>query len=242
MSLSDLAESPPPTSQPTLGKDSISLVVPSNLILLPISASLVGFSIGLVRGGSRARLRFLAENAHRQPTTVQGWASHYFYTKTRNYRVLKGSIIAGVRYAIALGGATGAYVLLDESVGWTRERLFGYAKPTGKSLGEKVSWKRGGVQWEDGAIAGGVMGLAVGTTYNLPRPLFIRSFLMGVVLGSITSCMQIAQSHIGRKRQQEQTLETEQTVSPLLEQTPGLQETSMPTRGLWSYLKSWFGS
>jgi hypothetical protein len=40
---------------------------------LPPVAGLIGLGIGMSRGGSRARLRFLAENAHRPPTTYRGW-------------------------------------------------------------------------------------------------------------------------------------------------------------------------
>jgi hypothetical protein len=52
---------------------SISLHLPPRLLVLPPVALALGAFVGLSRGGSRARLRFLAENAHRQPTTVQGW-------------------------------------------------------------------------------------------------------------------------------------------------------------------------
>lgn len=48
---------------------------PTSFFILPPSAALIGLVIGMSRGGSKARLRFLAENAHRPPTTVQGWVS-----------------------------------------------------------------------------------------------------------------------------------------------------------------------
>lgn len=57
----------------------IDLNIPHNLIVLPASAAFVGLVIGMSRGGSRARLRFLAENAHRPPTTIQGWVSKLLY-------------------------------------------------------------------------------------------------------------------------------------------------------------------
>lgn len=72
MSLSDLAETPQSRDGTTI-PGAISLTVPTNLIMLPAAAGLVGLSIGFIRGGSRARLRFLVENAHRKPKTVQGW-------------------------------------------------------------------------------------------------------------------------------------------------------------------------
>ena len=52
-----------------------SLHVPRRLLILPPTAVVLGAVIGMSRGGTRARLRFLAENAHRQPTTIQGWVS-----------------------------------------------------------------------------------------------------------------------------------------------------------------------
>lgn len=49
------------------------LHIPPRLLVLPPAALGLGLVIGMSRGGSRARLRFLAENAHRLPTTIQGW-------------------------------------------------------------------------------------------------------------------------------------------------------------------------
>lgn len=52
----------------------ISIHLPTSFVVLPPVAGLIGLGIGMSRGGSRARLRFLAENAHRPPTTYRGWA------------------------------------------------------------------------------------------------------------------------------------------------------------------------
>lgn len=76
MSLSDLAETPQ-SRDGTTTPGAISLTVPTNLIMLPAAAAIVGLSIGFIRGGSRARLRFLVENAHRKPKTVQGWVRRF---------------------------------------------------------------------------------------------------------------------------------------------------------------------
>ncbi|WVQ77178.1 hypothetical protein IAR50_006861 [Cryptococcus sp. DSM 104548] len=220
MSLSDIAESPSApldaaTPTPSNASDeAIFLHIPRPLLLLPSVALTFGLSIGFVRGGSRARLRFLAENAHRMPKTVGGW---YFYTKTRNYRVIQGALKSGGRYGAALGGSTLTYVLLDESLGWAREQLFGVKLgPGGQEEkeqiereiveGRRIGWRKGEVGWEDGAGAGGLMGLAVGLGFKLPRPLFIRSFAMGSVLGALTSSMQVAQHRIGRLRLEEERI------------------------------------
>lgn len=53
----------------------IELEIPSSLLVLTPAAAVVGLFIGMRRGGNKARLRFLAENVHRQPNTVQGWVS-----------------------------------------------------------------------------------------------------------------------------------------------------------------------
>ena len=69
-------------------EDSISLHVPTSLLLLPPTAALIGMGIGMSRGGSRARLRFLAENAHRQPKTVQGWVRFVVSFQIKSYMLL----------------------------------------------------------------------------------------------------------------------------------------------------------
>ena len=51
------------------------IAIPSNFLILPPAAATLGLVIGMTRGGRIARLRFLAENVHRQPTTYQGWVS-----------------------------------------------------------------------------------------------------------------------------------------------------------------------
>jgi hypothetical protein len=67
----------PPPEPETLQSltDRWSVHIPRRLLILPPTALVLGALIGVSRGGSRARLRFLAENAHRQPTTIQGWVS-----------------------------------------------------------------------------------------------------------------------------------------------------------------------
>jgi len=58
-------------------ESAISVHLPQRLLVLPPAAFALGAFVGLSRGGSRARLRFLAENAHRPPTTVQGWVRSF---------------------------------------------------------------------------------------------------------------------------------------------------------------------
>ncbi|ODN79900.1 hypothetical protein L202_03789 [Cryptococcus amylolentus CBS 6039] len=243
MSLSDIAESPSApldeTPTPSTASDeAIFLHIPRPLLVLPSVALSFGLSIGFVRGGSQARLRFLAENAHRMPKTVGGW---YFYTKTRNYRVIQGALKSGGYYGAALGGSTLTYVLLDESLGWAREQIFGVKIGEGGQEereqiqreiveGRRIGWRKGEVEWEDGAGAGGLMGLAVGLGSKLPKPLFIRSLVLGCVLGALTSSMQVAQHRIGRLRMEEERIsslakanEQESALLAVEETSPGTE-------------------
>ncbi|EIW82259.1 hypothetical protein CONPUDRAFT_34342, partial [Coniophora puteana RWD-64-598 SS2] len=74
--------------------------VASRYFILPMSAAGVGSLIGAVRGSRLAGLRFLAENAHRPPTTIRGW---YLYNKTKNYRRMAAALKTGGVDALRLG-------------------------------------------------------------------------------------------------------------------------------------------
>ncbi|KAI8332134.1 hypothetical protein BC941DRAFT_381997 [Chlamydoabsidia padenii] len=69
-----------------------------------------GFGIGAFIGGRQSGLQYLAENAHRLPTTVQGW---YFYHKTKNYRVMLGGVKKGMRFAVKTGSLCFLYGLVE---------------------------------------------------------------------------------------------------------------------------------
>ena len=105
----------------------------------------------------------------------------YFYTKTRNYRIVFGALRTGGKYALALSSATLAYVALDESVGVVRERLIGkhgegqwQAQESQDGRPRRVGWREGGVWWGDGMIAGGILGLGVGTICTSTISLFLK--------------------------------------------------------------------
>ncbi|EKM59150.1 uncharacterized protein PHACADRAFT_249398 [Phanerochaete carnosa HHB-10118-sp] len=89
----------------------IRINIPPRFYLLPGTAILLGTTIGLFRGSRRASLRFLAENVHRPPTTVQGW---YFYQKTKNYRVILGGLKEAGADALKLGASAAAWVCFEE--------------------------------------------------------------------------------------------------------------------------------
>jgi hypothetical protein len=107
----------------------IHLTVPPRLVIVPGTAIIVGVAIGLMRGGRAASLRFLAENAHRPPSTVQGW---YFYNKTKNYKVILGGLKGAGVDASKLGLMGLGWVGIEEGM----ERLgWGECKEIGAALG-----------------------------------------------------------------------------------------------------------
>jgi hypothetical protein len=57
-------------------------------------------------------MRFLAENVHRPPTTVQGW---YFYNKTKNYKVMLGGLKGAGMDSLRLGLAGLGWVGAEEA-------------------------------------------------------------------------------------------------------------------------------
>lgn len=110
----------------------IRLNIPARFYVVPCAAFMVGSVIGLVRGGRTASLRFLAENVHRAPTTVQGW---YFYNKTKNYKVMLG----GLKGAALEGGRVGAVGVGWVGMEWVVERMgWGEMKEIGAAIGTAV--------------------------------------------------------------------------------------------------------
>ncbi|EIM21893.1 hypothetical protein WALSEDRAFT_7957, partial [Wallemia mellicola CBS 633.66] len=79
----------------------IRINLPERAFPIVFCGTLVGFSLGSYRGGRIAGKKFLAENAHRAPKTVQGW---YFYNKTKNYRIMQRSLTTGLLDASKIGG------------------------------------------------------------------------------------------------------------------------------------------
>ncbi|KAF7301471.1 Non-specific serine/threonine protein kinase [Mycena indigotica] len=106
-------------------KKSIRLSVSSRWYTVPLGAVAVGAIIGLNRGAKLASLRFLAENAHRTPTTQKGW---YYYHKTKNYRVILGALRGAGRDGGYLGLVSLGWVTIEEGlerVGWGRIAMTG---------------------------------------------------------------------------------------------------------------------
>jgi hypothetical protein len=91
----------------------IHISIPPRLYQVPGAALVVGTVIGAVRGSRKEGLRFLAENAHRAPTTLQGW---YFYNKTKNYRKILGGLREGGRQGLKLSAPAMGWVTIEESI------------------------------------------------------------------------------------------------------------------------------
>jgi len=85
--------------------------IPPRYLYVTGTGIAVGMGIGMMRGGRQAGLQFLAENAHRTPTTVGGW---YFYNKTKNYKVMLGALRGGGLESMRLGLAGAGWVGMEE--------------------------------------------------------------------------------------------------------------------------------
>ncbi|KAJ1822496.1 hypothetical protein LPJ60_002021 [Coemansia sp. RSA 2675] len=59
------------------------------LAVVTVMGGGVGAVCGGFLGGQLSGRQYLAERAHRLPTTVQGW---FFYQKWKNYRVILGAM------------------------------------------------------------------------------------------------------------------------------------------------------
>ncbi|KAI0092085.1 hypothetical protein BDY19DRAFT_928245 [Irpex rosettiformis] len=152
----------------------IRLNIPSRFYLLPGSAILLGLTLGFVRGSRTASLRFLAENVHHAPTTVQGW---YFYNKTKNYRVIMGGLKEAGVEAVKLGTTAAGWVCFEEGMG---------------RVGEKVPWAGEFKEVVAGTGTGAVFALA----YRLPRKAATRAVVLGIMVGCAMRGLRWSQEHL----------------------------------------------
>lgn len=68
------------------------------VFILPTVGAFLGLGTGMIQGARAAQLRYLAENAHNPPRTVQGW---YFYNKTKNYRMMWAGLREGAKTGVS---------------------------------------------------------------------------------------------------------------------------------------------
>ncbi|KIL00392.1 hypothetical protein PAXRUDRAFT_91976, partial [Paxillus rubicundulus Ve08.2h10] len=109
------------------GPYDVTPIIHSRYFILPVSAALMGTLIGAVRGSRMASLRFLAENAHRPPSTIRGW---YLYNKTKNYRRIAAGLQEGGLNAGKLGVTALVWVGIEDGLErcgqpWAEAREFG---------------------------------------------------------------------------------------------------------------------
>ncbi|POY72001.1 hypothetical protein BMF94_5010 [Rhodotorula taiwanensis] len=147
---------------------------PPLLVLGPAAAFSFGFTSGVVSASKLASKQFLAENAHRLPTTVQGW---YFYQKTKNYRVAWSGIKGGLRTGARLGLWTGAFLGCEELV----DRACRFAVDrSGVDDPDRVKSK-----WISGTVAGAGLATAAGWYYRLHRASAPRRLAIGLAMGAL---------------------------------------------------------
>ncbi|KAJ1801715.1 hypothetical protein LPJ59_000006 [Coemansia sp. RSA 2399] len=126
-----------------------------------------GALCGSYLGGKQAGRRYLAERAHRLPTTVEGW---YFYQKWKNYRVTLGAFKGAAKY----GAKVGACVMAFSSI----EAL--------------VDRKVGEAQMASSMVAGLSTAVGISLAARLPRSSTRRACLAGLCVGLLTGAAQDA--------------------------------------------------
>ncbi|KAL5361935.1 hypothetical protein BJX96DRAFT_153109 [Aspergillus floccosus] len=87
------------------------------LPLTSLAAFAVGVAIGSSHGSKMTAYRFRAENAHRFPTTSNGW---FQYHKSKNYAAVVGGVKEGFKMGFRLGGGALAFCLFEETVDYAR--------------------------------------------------------------------------------------------------------------------------
>lgn len=184
--------------------DAIHLYIPPRYLILTGTTALTGLSLGLMRGGRQASLQYLAENAHRQPRTVEGW---YFYKKTKNYRVMWGALKGGGREALRLGAVGLLWAGLEDGVARAGERVGGRGGEwmgKGKEVGAGVA---------SGCVLAAICEPAVHDDDDgsadcllfccadrLPRVLAVRAVFVGGGIGVLLGVLRVAQREIGPGR------------------------------------------
>lgn len=127
-----------------------------------------GLITGFYRGFTRTSLQYLAENAHRMPSTKGGW---YFYHKRKNYVVLRGGLVQGFKQMARFGGIASVYFGLEAYI----DRL------------------RGVIDFGSSALAAGTVGLGYGVMSGMSKRQTLRSartfMLIGGVMGIFQDCI-----------------------------------------------------
>lgn len=97
--------------------DRLSLAPRSRILLAATSAGGIGAVLGMSHGSNMTGLRFRAENAHRLPTSQQGW---FLYHKSKNYAVALGGVKEAARMSTRLAFWTGLFLTTEEIIDRSR--------------------------------------------------------------------------------------------------------------------------
>jgi len=133
----------------------------------------IGAFIGLRRDARLASLRFLAENAHRAPTTKEGW---YYYHKTKNYKVALAGLKGAGRDGLFLAMVTLGWVGIEEGfnrVGWGQISMSGASLGTSAlfSAAYRLPWKTTRQAMGIGLVGGGCMDMLRWVTEKYARKI-----------------------------------------------------------------------
>ncbi|PWZ00572.1 hypothetical protein BCV70DRAFT_160431 [Testicularia cyperi] len=168
--------------------------------VLPTTAFGVGLVSGMLTSGKRAGLVFMAENAHRMPDTVQGW---YFYSKTKNYRVMLGAVKGGLKQGLRLGVWTTGFCLAERSAELIRSSITHHFVDLGDDVRDGEQEHKGNPKqpkilghWTDGLLAGSATAAIASILYKLPKPATLRTLQIGILAGSTTGAIRDIQERL----------------------------------------------
>lgn len=89
----------------------LSIPYRARLLLGTTLSFAAGTALGLSHGSQQSGFRFRAENAHRLPTSQQGW---YFYHKSKNYNMALGGVKEGLKMGAKLSFWTAGFFATEE--------------------------------------------------------------------------------------------------------------------------------
>ncbi|KAI9500002.1 hypothetical protein BX070DRAFT_237926 [Coemansia spiralis] len=125
----------------------------------------IGALCGGYLGGQLAGRQYLAERAHRLPTTADGW---YFYQKWKNYKVTLGAMKGAAKYGAKIGSCVFAFSAVEALVD--------------HAIGE--------AQMMSSAVAGLSTAVGVSLVSRLPRSSAKRACMAGLCVGVLTGAAQ----------------------------------------------------
>ncbi|KAJ2500232.1 hypothetical protein IWW47_003255, partial [Coemansia sp. RSA 2052] len=149
----------------------------------------VGAVCGGLLGGQLSGRQYLAERAHRLPTTVHGW---FFYQKWKNYRVILGGMRGAAKYAARVGGCVLAFTAIEAAVD--------------RAVGQ--------VQAASSVVAGLVTAVGISLAVRLPKSSARRARIAGLGVGLIVGGLQDMASVFKAADSQQQQQQPQQNPVP----------------------------